>query len=144
VAILDDIESWTRDFNKSPVYWLNGLAGTGKSAIAQTTAKHLLADGRLGASFFCSCDFKDHCDLHLIFPTLSFQLAYRYPRFRAALIPLLQLNPDIRSETLLNQMETLIVTPLREQKDFSIVMVIDALDECIDDEPQSTILSVLG
>jgi len=144
VAILDEIESWTRDFDKSPVYWLNGLAGTGKSAIAQTTAKRLLADGRLGASFFCSRDFKNRSDLHLIFPTLSFQLACRYPGFRSVLIPLLQLNPDIKSETLCNQMETLIVTPLREQKDISAVIVIDALDECTDDEPQSTILSVMG
>ena len=24
-AILDEIESWTKDFNKSPVYWLNGV-----------------------------------------------------------------------------------------------------------------------
>ena len=144
MAILDGIESWARDFDKSPVYWLNGLAGTGKSAIAQTTAKRLLADGMLGASFFCSRDFKDRCDLHLIFPTLSFQLACRYPGFRSALIPLLQLNPDIKSETLYNQMETLIITPLREQKDTSMVIVIDALDECTDDEPESTILSIMG
>ena len=144
VAILDEIETWSRDFDKSPVYWLNGVAGAGKSAIAQTTAKRLLADGRLGASFFCSRDFRDRCDLHLIFPTLSFQLACRYPGFRSALTPLLQLNPDIKSETLHNQMETLIVTPLREQNDISMVIVIDALDECIDDEPQSTILSVMG
>ena len=35
-AILDEIESWTGDFNKSPVYWLNGLAGTGKSTIVSS------------------------------------------------------------------------------------------------------------
>ena len=27
------IELWARDFNKNPVYWLNGLAGTGKSTV---------------------------------------------------------------------------------------------------------------
>jgi len=144
VAILDKIEAWTRDFTKSPVYWLNGLAGTGKSAIAQTTAKRLLADGRLGASFFCTRDFKDHSNLKLIFPTLSFQLACRYPGFQSALIPLLRSNPEIKSGSLYNQMDILIVTPLREQKDISMVIVIDALDECTDDKPQSAILSVIG
>jgi len=143
VAILDEIESWTKDFDKCPVYWLNGLAGTGKSAIAQSTAERLFADGRLGASFFCSRDFKDCSDLHLIFPTLSFQLAYRYPDFRSVLVPLLQSNPDIGYESLCNQMEKLIVAPLKE-KDISTVIVIDALDECTDDEPQSIILSVMG
>ena len=141
-AILDKIESWTKDFNNSPVYWLNGLAGTGKSTIAQTTAERLFADGQLGASFFCSRDFKDRSNLHLIFPTLSFQLAHKYPSFRSILVPLLQSNPDIGHESLHSQMESLIVTPLKEI-DISTVIVIDALDECIG-EPQSAILSVLG
>ena len=142
-GILDEIESWTRDFDECPIYWLNGLAGTGKSTIAQTTAERLFADGQLGASFFCSRDFKDRSNLHLIFPTLSFQLAYRYPSFRSFLIPLLQSNPGIGDESLCSQAERLIVTPLKEN-DISTVIVIDALDECTDGEPQSTILSVLG
>ena len=142
-TILDEIESWAKDLNKSPVYWLNGLAGTGKSTIAQTTAERLFADGQLGASFFCSRDFKDRSDLHLIFPTLSFQLAHRYPKFRSILIPLLQSDPDIGYESLHSQMEKLIVSPLKEAG-ISTVIVIDALDECTDEEPQSAILSVMG
>ena len=142
-AILDGIESWTKDFDRSPIYWLNGLAGTGKSTIAQTTAERLFADGSLGASFFCSRDFKDRSDIHLIFPTLSFQLAYRYPSFRSVLVPLLQSDPDVGHESLHSQMERLIITPLKE-KDISTVIVIDALDECTDHEPQSAILSVMG
>ena len=142
-AILDKIESWTKDFDGSPVFWLNGLAGTGKSTIAQSTAEHLFADGQLGASFFCSRDFKDRSDLRFIFPTLSFQLAYKYPNFRSVLIPLLQSDPDIEYEPLHSQMERLIVDPLKRTQ-ISTVIIIDALDECIDDEPQSAILSVMG
>ena len=142
-VILDEIESWTKDSDASPIYWLNGLAGTGKSTIAQTTAERLFADGRLGASFFCSRDFKDRSDLRLIFPTLSFQLAYRYPDFRSVLVSLLQSDPDVGYESLHNQMESLIVTPLKD-KGISTVIVIDALDECTDNEPQSAILSVMG
>jgi len=65
----------------SPVYWLNELAGTGKPTIAQTIAERIFADGRLGASFFCSRDFKDRRDIHYILPTLAFQLAHKYPNF---------------------------------------------------------------
>ena len=32
-SVLNEIEHWTRDLDMSPVFWLNGLAGTGKSAI---------------------------------------------------------------------------------------------------------------
>ena len=142
-AVLDEIESWSKDYNLSPVYWLNGLAGTGKSTIAQTVAERLFADGRLGASFFCSRDFEDRRDLHYIFPTLAVQVAYAYPEFRSTLVPFLRTQPGIVYESLYNQMESLIVTPL-STLDITTVIIIDALDECVDEESQSAILSVLG
>ena len=141
--MLDAIESWSTDPNMSPVYWLNGLAGTGKSTIAQTIAERIFSDGRLGASFFCSCNFKDRRDLRYIFPTLAFQLTRKYPKFRSLLVPLLQSNPGIVHESLYNQMEMLIVGPLA-LSGISTVIVIDALDECMDEDPQSAILSVMG
>ena len=137
------MELWSKDPNVSPVYWLNGLAGTGKTTIAQTFSERLFADGGLGASFFCSRDFEDRRNLHCIFPTLAFQLAHRYPGFRSTLIPLLRSNPDIGYESLFNQMRALIVEPLH-LSGVSTVIVIDALDECTDEEPQSAILSVMG
>ncbi|KAF9645947.1 hypothetical protein BDM02DRAFT_3062746, partial [Thelephora ganbajun] len=142
-TVLNEIEWWARDFEKSPVFWLNGLAGTGKSTIAQTVSERVFADGLLGASFFCSRDFEDRSDIHLIFPTLAFQLAHKYPTFRSVLVPLLRSNPDIVHESLMSQMEELIVEPLKSA-DVWTVIVIDALDECKDEEPSSAILSVLG
>jgi len=141
--VLDEIESWVKDFKQSPVFWLNGLAGTGKSTIAQTVSERIFADGQLGASFFCSRDFEDRSDLHFIFPTLAFQLAHKFPNFRSVLVPRLQSNPDVVHESLYRQMEKLIVEPLRSA-DVSTIIVIDALDECKDEEPSSAILSVLG
>ena len=140
---MDEIELWTRDFGKSPVYWLNGLAGTGKTTIAQTIAARTFAGGQLGASFFCSRDFEDRSDLKLIFPTLAIQLARKYSEFRSALVPLVQRDPRIARESLYNQMDKLIVRPFLESG-ISTVIVIDALDECKDEEPASAILSVLG
>jgi hypothetical protein len=142
-TVLEEIELWIEDFGKSPVFWLNGLAGTGKSTIAQTIAERIFAEGLLGASFFCSRNFEDRSDLHFIFPTLAFQLAHKYPGFRSHITSLLRSNPDIVDESLCNQMERLIVEPLRSTS-ISTVIVIDALDECKDEEPSSAILSVLG
>jgi len=140
---LDQIELWTRNFDKPPVYWLNGLAGTGKSTIAQTIAERVFVNGQLGASFFCSRDFEDRSNLHFIFPTLAVQLARKYSEFRSIFIPLAQSDPEVAYESLYHQMDKLIVRPLRECG-ISTVIIVDALDECKDDEPASAILSVLG
>ena len=142
-CVLDEIEQWTEDFEQSPIFWLHGLAGTGKSAIAQTIAERLFANGRLGASFFCSSGSDDRSNLRLIFPTLAFQLAQQYPKFRPPLIHLLQSNPDITYQSLQDQMEKFLVELLRST-DISTVIIIDALDECKDEDPESAILPVLG
>ena len=141
--MLDEIERWTSDFETPSVYWLNGLAGTGKSAIAQTIAERMSEGGKLGASFFCSRDFEDRSDLRLIFPTLAVQLARRYAGFRSIFVPLARSDQEIAYESLCNQMERLIVQPLIKSA-ISTVIVIDALDECEDEESTSAILSVLG
>ena len=141
--VLNEIGSWTKDPSKSPVFWLNGLAGTGKSTIAQTIAERAFAEGNLGASFFCSRDFEDRSNLQFIFPSLAFQLAHKYPDFRLYIVSILRFNPDIVHESLYSQMQRLIAGPM-QAIGLSTVIVIDALDECKDDEPSSAILSVLG
>ena len=55
----------------------------------------------------------------------------------------MQLDPEIVHESLYGQMNKLIAQPLVESA-ISTVIVIDALDECKDEEPASAILSVLG
>jgi hypothetical protein len=79
----------------------------------------------------------------MIFPTLSFQLAYRYPPFRKELLQVLKATPDVGRESLCSQMEKLIVGPLRATS-IPTLIIIDALDECKDEEPASAILSVLS
>ena len=137
------LERWSRDEKDKRVFWLNGLAGTGKSTIAQTFAEMCFADGKLGASFFCSRDFDDRSNLRSIFPTLAFQLAHQHASFRQRLVSVLKTSPDVRQETLCSQMEKLIVGPFQATK-IQTLIVIDALDECQDEEPASALLSVLS
>ncbi|KAF9786421.1 hypothetical protein BJ322DRAFT_786317, partial [Thelephora terrestris] len=141
--VLAEIELWAQEFHKPPVYWLNGLAGTGKGTIAQTFSEKIFADGQLGASFFCSRDFEDRSNLRFIFPTLAVQLARTYAEFRSIFVPLVQSDPGVAHESLYGQMNKLIFQPLAKSG-ISTVIVIDALDECKDNEPASAILSVLG
>ena len=141
--VLWEIERWLSGEQNQRVFWLNGLAGTGKSTIAQTFAETTFADGNLGASFFCSRDFANRNNLQMIFPTLAFQLAYRYPLFREELLQVLKAIPDVGQESLCSQVEKLIVGPLRATH-IPTLIIIDALDECKDEEPASAILSMLS
>jgi len=141
--VLLQLERWLEDEQDRRVFWLNGLAGTGKSTIAQTFAEICFADGKLGASFFCSRDFEDRSNLQAIFPTLAFQLAYRYPLFREQLLRVLRANPGVGRESLCSQMEKVIVDLFKATR-IQTLIIIDALDECKDKEPASAILSVLS
>ena len=142
-SVLGDIVRWAEDPQERPVFWLNGLAGTGKSTIAQTFAGMVANNGTLGASFFCSRDYFDRKELKNIFPTLSYQLACRYPAFRTQIIHAIKRDPSVARNSLISQLEDLIVDPLSSTT-LSCVIIVDALDECVDDQPASTILSVLG
>ena len=137
------IECWLTDKQRKQVFWLNGLAGTGKSTIAQTFAETSFLDGNLGASFFCSQSSEDRRNLKIIFPTLAHQLAYRYSDFRQELLQVLRANPSITQNSLDLQMRELIVRPLKAAC-IQTLIIIDALDECKDDEPASALLFVLS
>ncbi|KAF8750363.1 Polysaccharide lyase family 8, N terminal alpha-helical domain [Rhizoctonia solani] len=52
--ILLELNEWSLDSSKPNIFWMNGMAGTGKTTIAYTFAQSLRARGTLGASFFCT------------------------------------------------------------------------------------------
>ena len=141
--VLEEIECWLVDKQQQQIFWLNGLAGTGKSTIAQTFAETSSANGKLGASFFCSRNVEGRSNLKAIFPTLAFQLAYKYQPFQDNLLQVLKKSPDVAQESLFSQMEKLIVSPLKSAN-IPTLIIIDALDECKDEEPASAILSILS
>jgi hypothetical protein len=141
--VLLQLEHWLKDKQDKCVFWLNGLAGTGKSTIAQTFAEMSFVDGKLGASFFCSRGSDNRSNLRSIFPTLAFQLAHRYPDFRQKLLPILKANRDVGQESLTSQLEKLLVGPFQTTQ-IPTLIIIDALDECRDEEPASALLSILS
>ena len=142
-SVLKDLMLWAKNPQERNVYWLSGLAGTGKSTIAQSFSEAVAKEGLLGASFFCSKDYLDRKELKHIFPTLAYQLAFHCPHFQSHIISIIKGSPAIAHTSLITQLEKLLVNPL-SGTNISCVIVIDALDECIDDEPSSAILSVLG
>ena len=138
---------------KLHILWLNGLPGTGKSTLAQTIAQWCDRLGCLGASFFCA-RFGDRNNVQLIFPTIALHLVLHPatpPAFKTAVQQAVKANPDIHLSLPSRQLEKLIVEPLTsctsiggESSFRPNVIVIDALDECKDDQPVSTIVHALS
>src|SRR5882762_1785786 len=138
----------TKGNPQGQIFWLDGLAGTGKSTIAQTVACHYHATRKLGASFFCSRDNGECSDINMIFPTIAYQLCLLVPELREHVSDAMRKDPDLPSALVSMQLERLIVEPLeavaREHAFLRCLVVIDALDECKDDKATSTILSALA
>jgi hypothetical protein len=134
-AVLEDIDRWldNPDPNTPPIFWLNGMAGIGKSTIAQTAADRTYERGLLGASFFFSRGDGELTDPSRVMPTLAFQLARFDQIFMHHIAAALGKDPDAGYLTLRQQLQKLIIAPLLPLVDNNrsvIHIVLDALDEC--------------
>jgi hypothetical protein len=110
--------------------WLNGMAGTGKSAISTTFAQSIEDEGLLGATFFVDRQIAERTDPHRIVQSLAYDLAERdHDRLRA-LWSVLRAKPTIKEMQLREQVLTLIKKPLDATYTETMVIVIDGLDEC--------------
>ncbi|EMD36495.1 hypothetical protein CERSUDRAFT_115528 [Gelatoporia subvermispora B] len=144
VGILNDVRIWSRTPDVARIFWLDGMAGTGKSAIARSICQDLLKDRLLGASFFCSRGARD--DVALIIPTLAASLAHLSAPYRLALLDLLQEMPDAAYSTVELQVKNLLEKPLRNafgDKPPTLVFVVDALDECADPTATKNMVAAL-
>ncbi|CUA69797.1 Transcription initiation factor TFIID subunit 5 [Rhizoctonia solani] len=148
--VLDEMCEWVLTPNKGNIYWMNGMAGTGKTTIAYSLCERLVIESKheLGASFFCSRSLPECRDVGKIIPSIAYQLAQRFPQFCYALCKKIQSSPDALEGGPSSQFESLIVNALedrqvREELPASTVIVIDALDECEDATSTRQILDAL-
>jgi hypothetical protein len=139
VKLLEEIEAWVEDPHDRCIFWLNGMAGTGKSTIARTIARKFDAKGCLGASFFFSRDSDDLNNADKFFTTLAFQLARVSSDLKGYICDAITKYQDIHQLMLHDQWKRLIFQPLLMLKNSSLrssilTFVIDALDECDGDD----------
>src|SRR3954469_8407192 len=133
--ILEDLKVWVEDPNGAKVYWMNGMAGTGKTTILYTLCEWLAKIRQLGGNYFCSRISSLCRDVNNIVPTLAFQLAQYSPAFRSALCKVLEEEPQASKLDVRWQFEKLVQGPMQVVKEAipeGVVVVIDALDECDD------------
>ncbi|CAE7068610.1 unnamed protein product [Rhizoctonia solani] len=143
---LEKLGEWAHRSQAHNVYWLNGMAGTGKTTIAYSLCAELDNHRKLGASFFCSRMLPECRNVKHILPSVAYQLASFSPPFRYALSQVLKSDRDVHNRILKGQLESLIIKPLLAAKHtllFDIVVVIDALDECENENSVGRILDLL-
>jgi WD40 repeat protein len=133
--LLSDITTWAQAPAAPVVFWLNGLAGTGKSTIARTICEHFAKTGLLGASFFFSRQLAERRHAPNVVRTIAYQLARKQAVFADALSATLQDAPDLASAEGLQRLTTeLLFNPAGvTAADTRLLLVIDALDECNED-----------
>jgi len=139
---------WSSAPGDACIFWLNGMAGTGKSTIARTVARIWHDKKQLGASFFFSRGHGDLAHASKFFPTLAYQLARAQAQssLAADIHKAICDHPSIASQTLRDQWQHLILEPLSQLKDQPepLIVVIDALDECDVEADTEVILKLLS
>ena len=74
--------TWADGDDERCIFWLNGMAGTGKSTIARTIARKYYEQERLGASFFFSRGGGDVSHAGKFFTSIAVQLANKSPSLK--------------------------------------------------------------
>ncbi|RYP48397.1 hypothetical protein DL768_005716 [Monosporascus sp. mg162] len=112
VDLLHEINEWVEDPVAKAVFWLNGMAGTGKSTISRTLARSFSERGQLGASFFFKRGEGDRGGASKFFTTIAAQLVRREPAFEIPVKTAIDADPAICQKPLREQFEKLILEPL--------------------------------
>jgi WD40 repeat protein len=148
VDLLAQIYKWADDPDSECIYWLQGMAGTGKSTISRTIAYELSCKEALGASFFFKRGEGDRGKAARFFPTIATQLIRRLPSLTPHIQDAIETDSRISEMAVSKQFENLIRLPLvkipsNPQNRPTIVIVIDALDECDEEKDIQAIVSLL-
>jgi hypothetical protein len=145
VDLLNEIYTWADGRDNHNIFWLNGLAGTGKSAIARTVARRYYEQRRLAASFFFSKGGGDVSHAGKFVTSIAMQLAHKVPESRQHICDAVAERSDIVGQSLRDQWHHLVLRPLSLlEGPSSFVLVVDALDECDDDNNIRIIVQLLA
>ncbi|KAI9862929.1 MAG: hypothetical protein M1813_004102 [Trichoglossum hirsutum] len=149
VGLLQEITEWVDGNDKRPIFWLRGLAGTGKSTVAQTIAHYYYDRRRLAASFFFSRDIGgDVQGARRFFTTIAAQLACISDSLGDYICNAINRKSNIVNQALREQWRQLILEPLLNLQCGtprpSLVLVVDALDECENEDDIRIIINLLS
>lgn len=140
IDLFREIKNWAQQTNGKSIFWLSGVAGTGKSTVSWSFAKWLTDQNRtralrLGASFFFKRGEEERNNASRFFPTLAQDLMFNIPGLEPLIKEVVTVDEHIFDKTLGEQFDKLIYRPLQSLRTNTtnfpvLVVVVDALDEC--------------
>ncbi|RXW12558.1 hypothetical protein EST38_g13297, partial [Candolleomyces aberdarensis] len=150
-ALLANVGRWisgsVSDGHNPPVYVLDGIAGVGKSTVAITVAQRAAGINSLGATFFFSQDQDDRKKSVGFVHTIAYQLAHYDASYGSAIAAAMTSNPEALDKVLTQQFNLLVakpLSPLLKQRATPLVLVFDALDECVEPDASAILDLILS
>jgi len=148
VVVLSKFVAWVKNDPLS-IFWLAGMAGTGKTSIAVSLCCMLHDDPAIvfGGGYFCSRSAGSiaRTDVRRILPTLAGILAGQSQEFAEALAAELEKDRNLGHKPVTKQIGPLLNRPLAALTPSfrPLVFIIDALDECSNERELAELLRLL-
>jgi hypothetical protein len=132
-GLLEDIWTWITApsaTGTAEIYWLTGVAGAGKTAIAHSVAQHCSERGLLVSSFFFDRKTSGLNDPQALFSTIAYDLCKANSEFAKQVALAIELDRSLASCKISRQFKELVLRPSHSNLVGRIfVIVVDALDE---------------
>jgi hypothetical protein len=111
--VLGSVIEWaSHPSTEHRVFWLHGVAGSGKSTISTTIAQYFRELGRLGSFVFFNRDVAEQSDPQNVVRTLAYQIGMFDTRIGASIVDAMEKNPTLTQSPLRFQFLKLVIEPL--------------------------------
>jgi hypothetical protein len=143
--VMDWVANKPRQDNvlQSRVYWFYGSPGIGKTSLAHSICEILHDRNHLAGSFFCRRDDPNLSEPINILPTLIHKLAIIFPPFGTIVAKHFHNDPNLSPESMKGSLFLDFIRSLPRHPEHTLVLVIDALDECGNARSRPGILRIL-
>ena len=146
-SLLHHIKAWVANESGEKgmgnTYWIYGLPGIGKTSLAHSICARLHEEKQLAGGFFCRRDDPNLGEPRNILPTLIYKLAEIFPPFRTIVAERLRSDTNLTPESMRDTLFQEFIRTLPRHPQRALVFVIDALDECGDDQSRRVLLKSL-